>query len=138
MVFIIGGAYQGKLTWAKENYPEVNWVDGEVCAEEELYQCQGIYHFHKYLERLMRSRYEEREENEDSIEAFKTMAEIAERLYKENPEIVIVTDEIGYGIVPIDPFERTYREVVGRVCTKLARYSESVFRVICGIGMKLK
>ena len=55
-----------------------------------------------------------------------------------NPDIVIVTDEIGYGIVPMDPFERTYREVVGRVCTKLAKNSESVYRVVCSIEMKLK
>lgn len=138
MILIVGGAYQGKLTWVKEHYPEVDWIDGETCAEEELYRCQGIFHFHKYLERLMRGHYDAKEENVDSIDAFAWVADIADRLYRENPEMVIVTDEVGYGIVPMDPFARTYREVVGRVCTKLARNSEAVYRVICGIEMKLK
>ena len=138
MVLIVGGAYQGKITWAKEHYPKLDWIDGETCTEEEIYRCQGIFHFHKYIERLMRKRYEEKEENVDFIDEFICMTDIADRLHRENPDIVIVTDEIGYGIVPIDPFERTYREVVGRVCTRIAKYSESAYRIICGIEMKLK
>ena len=138
MILIVGGAYQGKEAWAKKHYSEVHWIDGENCREEDIYQCQGIFHFHKYLERLMRNHYEEKEENVDSIDRFAWVTDLAERLYRENQNIVIVTDEIGYGIVPMDPFERTYREVVGRVCTKLAKNSESVYRVVCGIEMKLK
>lgn len=142
MVLIIGGAYQGKLEWAKEHYPKISWIDGEDCSEEEIYQCQGIYHFHKYLEHLLKNIYEEKEESGeetgDWIDIFASVTEIAEKLYRENPDIIIVTDEIGYGIVPMDPFERAYREVVGRVCTKLAKKSEAVYRIICGMEMKIK
>ena len=51
---------------------------------------------------------------------------------------ILVTDEIGYGIVPIDPFEREYREETGRICCLLAEKSEEVWRVCCGIGTRLK
>lgn len=63
---------------------------------------------------------------------------IGSELVKQNPEIVIVTNEVGSGIVPIDAFDRKYREAVGRVCTELAAASEQVDRVICGIGVRIK
>ena len=34
---------------------------------------------------------------------------------------VLVTDEIGCGIVPADAFERLYREETGRLCCQFAR-----------------
>ena len=54
MIMIIGGAYQGKLAFAKKIYPDVTWADGAVCTEEELYSCEGIYHFHQYIERKIK------------------------------------------------------------------------------------
>ncbi len=33
---------------------------------------------------------------------------------------LLISDEIGYGLVPIDDFEREYREFHGRVMTELA------------------
>ena len=35
--------------------------------------------------------------------------------------MILVTDEIGYGIVPMDPFLREVRETTGRICTELAK-----------------
>lgn len=35
---------------------------------------------------------------------------LAETIYNANPDRILVTDEIGYGIVPMDPFEREYRK----------------------------
>ena len=29
---------------------------------------------------------------------------------------VVISNEIGYGIVPMDKFERRYRELTGRIC----------------------
>ena len=52
--------------------------------------------------------------------------------------VILVSEEVGYGIVPADAFERQYREAVGRVCTALAAKSSRVTRVVCGIGTVLK
>ena len=49
-----------------------------------------------------------------------------------------VSDEVGYGVVPVDAFRRAYREAVGRTCTKLASFSRKVTRVVCGIGTVIK
>lgn len=124
MRLIIGGACQGKLAYAKETYPEVVWIDGRLCAEAEIYECQGVYHFHEYIRRMMQ---DERD-----------VSELAEQLSEKNPDMIIVSDEIGYGIVPVDDFLREYREMTGRICTKLAARADSVCRVVCGIGTKIK
>ena len=59
-------------------------------------------------------------------------------LLQENPDLIIVTDEVGYGIVPMDAKDREWREACGRVCTKLAAHAAQVVRVCCGIGTQLK
>ena len=121
---IIGGAYQGKLNYAKKTFPEVQWIDGEYCEKNEIFQCEGIYHFHKYIERLL-------SEGED-------ISELAKQLKEKNPDLILVTDEIGYGIVPMDPFLREVRETTGRICTELAKDAKSVIRVVCGIPTVIK
>lgn len=50
----------------------------------------------------------------------------------------VVCDEVGMGVVPVDAFERIWREEVGRLCCELARRASSVVRVVCGIAQTLK
>ncbi len=60
----------------------------------------------------------------------------AEALIKD--DVIVITDEIGCGLVPVDSFERKYRDVNGRVNCFLAENAEQVIRVICGIGKRIK
>ena len=124
MIMIIGGAYQGKLNYAKKTFPDVQWIDGEYCEKNEIFQCEGIYHFHKYIERCMKDQEE--------------LGGLAEEMLAKNPQLIVVTDEIGYGIVPMDPFLREVREVTGRICTELAAGAKKVVRVVCGIPNVIK
>lgn len=55
-----------------------------------------------------------------------------------NPDCIIISDEVGNGIVPIDRKEREYREQLGRSLTLLSEKAELVERVLCGLGMRLK
>ena len=50
----------------------------------------------------------------------------------------MICDEIGNGIVPVDGFEREYRERTGKILVALAAGAKEVVRVICGIGQKIK
>lgn len=124
MILIVGGAYQGKFSFAKELFPETEWIDGRECKEEEIYSCGGIHHFHRYIERMMR--------------ADLPLRQLAGKIADENPEIVIISNEIGCGIVPADAFDRKYRETTGKICTELSVYADSVYRVVCGLGVRLK
>lgn len=126
MRMIIGGACQGKLDYGKLLYPDISWVDGNACDFDELRRCEGIYNFHLYIRRVLQ------EANEVLLlETVKSLPGI-------NPDIIIISEEIGYGIVPVDSFERRFREQVGRICTDLAAHSDRVDRVICGVGMIIK
>lgn len=55
-----------------------------------------------------------------------------------HPDTVVICDEVGNGIVPADPFEREYRERLGRMLITIAAGADRVERVICGIGQRIK
>ena len=62
----------------------------------------------------------------------------AEKLVAENPDAVVISDEVGMGIVPLDRDERIWREAVGRALCVIARHAVSVERIACGYGVKIK
>ena len=51
---------------------------------------------------------------------------------------VVICDEIGCGLVPLDAAQRQRREQVGRLCIQLAREADRVIRVVCGVGVDIK
>lgn len=51
---------------------------------------------------------------------------------------IVITSEVGGGIVPIDPVERAAREAAGRLSCLLAERAETVIRVVCGLPQALK
>jgi len=117
MIFITGGAYQGKLEYAKEIF---NLKDDEIytCTKNSMpdfsYRC--IYHIENYVYYCIKNQIEP--------------------IFPES-EIIIGRD-ISSGIVPIDPLIRLFREEYGRYCQKLAKKSERVIRLFCGIAQFLK
>lgn len=126
MKLIVGGSCQGKQKAAQEEYPEIEWCDGAVCSMDAIYSCQGIYHFEAFIRRRLK-------ENPD-LEAETFVSSLAEK----NPKLVLISDIVGCGLVPVDVFERLYREQTGRICTCIARRAEEVLYVICGRKIWLK
>ena len=66
-----------------------------------------------------------------------SVQDLAEQLWMKNPDLVLISNELGYGVVPMDVFDRNYRETTGRVCTEIASWADAVYRVVCGIGTKI-
>lgn len=129
MKLIVGGACQGKLAFARELWEKTGcgpaaMADGRTDSWEEALKCPILYGFHQYLFRFSWSE----EQTEKAVE----------ELHRVNPDVLVVMDEIGCGIVPIDRKERRYREQAGRAGQRLASLSEEVYRVICGIGSRIK
>ena len=52
--------------------------------------------------------------------------------------LIIISDEVGSGVIPIDADDRKFREDVGRILCDLAREAEHVERIICGLPQILK
>lgn len=124
MKFITGGAYQGKLEYAKKLYPSAEWTDGAGCSLQEILSCGAVDHFHLFVRRW--------------LQEGKTPQELIRAILDKNRGLVIVCDEIGCGLVPVSAFEREYREAVGRICTELVKHADEVYRVTCGIGKRIR
>lgn len=127
MKLVIGGYAQGKLNYVLGKYDvEASMVyDGEIPEKiEEEKSTVVINHFHNWLKtKIAYGGCPEKE-----------ILEFVEKY----PNCVIISDEVGNGIVPIEAFEREYRERTGRILVELAKRAEEVERVICGIGQKIK
>lgn len=52
--------------------------------------------------------------------------------------VIIVTNEVGMGIVPGDPATRAYRDLVGRANQTLAEAADRVILTACGQPLWLK
>ncbi len=65
-------------------------------------------------------------------------AEFAKKIYARNPEMIVITNEIGSGIIPLEKADRIWREETGRACCAIAGHSETVIRMCCGIPTVIK
>ena len=63
---------------------------------------------------------------------------LLEAVKKTNLYFVIVSNEIGMGIVPENKLARIYGDFVGRANQLIAKYSDEVYFVVSGIPMKVK
>lgn len=127
MKLIIGGYAQGKLNYVLQNnaLEPCTVLDGEIPDELKVQGKRLILnHFHEWV----RSRLEQGQNPEMEIVLF----------LERYPDSIIICDEIGNGIVPVEAFERAYREHTGRILIKLADRADEVVRIICGIGQKIK
>ena len=155
MILITGGSSQGKYAFARsflKDAVNATIIDGQDMdidkdtdkdkdinsdAEQDTQIECGyclcrkkmdlIRHYHLYLRRRMQQGADE----EQLLQETKAFCE-------KNPDVIVVTEEVGCGVVPMDAFERKWREVCGRASVILAERSEQVYRVICGIPQRLK
>ncbi|HBR03230.1 MAG TPA: bifunctional adenosylcobinamide kinase/adenosylcobinamide-phosphate guanylyltransferase [Ruminiclostridium sp.] len=64
--------------------------------------------------------------------------ELAEAVKKIEGNLVMVTNEVGYSIVPENNIARIFRDVAGRVNQRTAELCTEVYLVACGIPLRLK
>lgn len=110
MILIVGGSYQGKTRFARENFPE----------------CRYFNQLHLFIKKRLQ---EERK-------PYEIMAEIKETIA--TGDWVVISDEVGNGVVPIEPEDRGFRDIAGRILIELASEADEVYRVVCGIGQRIK
>lgn len=152
MILIIGGFAQGKLHYVKRNYAngedgqemlvldgtrlvsdtemaqvtagEVQTMSGKQTAERKTAAQVIVNHLHCYI----------REQLRQGTDPEKMIVDFLEK----HPECILICDEIGNGIVPMEAEERIYRERTGRILEQLAAQADEVVRVVCGIGQRIK
>ncbi len=126
MYLITGGAYQGKTDYTVSTFriDERNIADGKTVVIEEINKFLCIKNFHILVKRM--------------INAGKTSEEMKIIVDSLDENTIIITDEIGNGIVPINRFERNWREQTGRLCCYIASISRKVIRLSGGIPVIIK
>ena len=123
MIMIIGGSCSGKKSYVVQRFG-LTPISGEEASREELFSCKALAN----LERLI---YREMKEGRD-------VSSLAEEMTQKNPSLIFTVQEVGCGVVPLDPYERSYREMVGRLGTYLASVSDEVVRLTYGIPQVIK
>ena len=130
MILLTGGAFSGKSACARRIWQETGGsgvpvtADGRGCSLEELVRADIWDHFPLWV----RCGLQEEKDLEGEL------AEILEK----NPGILIVTQEMGCGLVPTDAFDRAFREKNGRLSCDLAARAEEVYLVSCGLPRRIK
>lgn len=110
MIFVTGGAFQGKRRFVTET----------LGISEE----RALFDAHEYVEAVL-------------SEGRDPEAELM-RMICGGAVDAVTADEIGMGIVPQDADERRRREITGRIMCKIAERSDEVYRLVCGIPVKIK
>ena len=123
MIFVFGGAYQGKTDYALQEFGAKTVCDISETGEPDFSKdiVTGIEGF---VSRCA-------EQDVEPAEYF------ASRRNQWEDTILIVTD-VSQGVVPIDSRVRAAREANGRLMIYLAKEADQVHRVFCGIGKRIK
>ena len=126
MKLIIGGAYQGKLTYVLEQYQvdkeEVYYASmtcSELPADKKI-----VYHLEQWVLACQK----------EGLNAIEKLNEYLQKF----PDAVLICEDVSCGVVPVDPKVRQWREAVGRCTAALSQRADEVVRLFCGIPTKLK
>ena len=66
------------------------------------------------------------------------MAKLFARINEMGDDIVLVSSELGAGLVPEAKLSRLFRDMHGKVNQYIAKNADEVYYVIASIGVKIK
>lgn len=153
MELYIGGFAQGKLEYVKNKKAEEaisidmvidcaqpdyqktlqsidNKTKNENADVNNIADANGIIiinHLHLWVKDLLHKGMEE------TVVQSTILAWVAA-----HPNTIMICDELGNGIVPLEKMDRIWREQTGRLTVELAKRAERVERILCGLGQRLK
>lgn len=151
MVIMIGGAHQGKLAFAMQNYG----VTKEDVVDQDCKKTGKILNnFHLLVRKILKENWIVSSENQKMVDSqhhkkkddkannnrdgIESLDNCVDHILQEYKDGIIICDEVGCGLVPMDAFERTYRDMVGRCMCKLTAQADEVIRISCGIPQRIK
>jgi adenosylcobinamide kinase / adenosylcobinamide-phosphate guanylyltransferase len=124
MHFIFGGRCMGKLDYAKtlKSNPVICDLSyGEINA---MFDADIICNVHLLVRDMVRKQQNSAVFFEDNMNRLQGK--------------IIIGDEVGSGVVPMEPIDREWRDETGRVYQLLAKHAHRVTRIWAGIPQELK
>ena len=120
MVLIIGGAYQGKLDYAKDTFG-ITDADVHTCDSEEIdFSKRCIYRIEEFTLH-----------HPDPVSYFKASRESWQ-------DGILIIQDIFCGVVSMEAENRAWRQRTGRLAKYLSREANQVSRIFCGLEQRLK
>jgi adenosyl cobinamide kinase/adenosyl cobinamide phosphate guanylyltransferase len=126
MILLIGGAYQGKLEYAKTNFR---------LSETDIYTCCDDRAMIDFSKRCI-----------NRLEEF-TLACVRNQINSVNyirehreewDNHILICQDIFCGVVPLGAEMRAWRNETGHLCQYLSREAKQVSRIFCGLEQRLK
>ena len=120
MILIIGGAYQGKLEFAKSSF-EIADSDIYTCTTGEIdFSKRCIYKIEEFTYC-----------HPDPVSYFESKRESWQ-------DSVLIIQDIFCGVVPMGAKMRAWRQNTGMLAQYLSREATQVSRIFCGLEQRLK
>lgn len=120
MILIIGGAYQGKLDYARSAFH---------LSEEDVFTCTGAEI--DFSRRCICKIEEFTFSYPDPIGWFREHR-------AQWQDSILICQDFFCGVVPMGAELRTWRQDTGRLCQYLAGEADQVIRIFCGLEQRLK
>jgi adenosylcobinamide kinase / adenosylcobinamide-phosphate guanylyltransferase len=119
----------GTLNAPRDAVTALRAVEGEW--DTILFDCLTLYATNMLLEH-------EADHPDPEMVLTEDLQTLADYLTRAWPQSVIVTNEVGSGIVPVHRLSRIFRDLQGRANQLFAAQSEEVYFCVSGIPLKIK
>ncbi len=122
-----------------EGYKDISKVIENTEKSKIMLECIGTMvtnlMFDKYedFEHITRGEVEELERD-----ICKEILSIVEAVKINNKELILITNEVGLGLVSEYKLGRIFTDILGRINQRLGEVSDQVYITACGIPLKLK
>ncbi|WP_028551112.1 bifunctional adenosylcobinamide kinase/adenosylcobinamide-phosphate guanylyltransferase [Paenibacillus sp. UNC451MF] len=124
--------WTGEVTLQGQTYVEQPWPT-DATGTVVLVDCLTLWLSNWLL------RYEQEADAEQLVkQKIDACVAASRRFADQGHHLVLVTNEVGYGLVPEYKLGRQFRDLSGIMNQRLAREAEQVFLVTAGIPMELK
>ena len=124
MILIIGGAYQGKLDFAKEAFG-ITDEDVFVCKDSEIdFSKRCVYALEKFTLACVREGIDPASYLQEHREAW--------------DDSIFICQDFFCGVVPMEAEARAWRQITGRLAQYLSQEADRVSRIFCGLEQRLK
>ena len=117
---------------------------GVIAAEAERYDgmlldCLTVFLTNRILAHTVDwENPDQNQLNRIETELLGEIKAVAQAARQTSTPLIVVTNEVGFGIVPLSPLARFFRDCAGRANQRLAEAASSVFLVVAGLPLQIK
>jgi len=87
---------------------------------------------------LVNNIFEKYKERVSQKEVINEISELIKCIKESNASFIIVTNEVGMGLVPTSKVGRLYRDLLGKANQMLAECADEVYFMVSGLPVKIK